>query len=387
MAIIAEAFLPKVDGVSKTAYLTVRYLQQTGREVLVLAPDIAIETLGPSRVIPMPSLGLWMAPETRVALPHPAVNRHLHEFRPDIVHLFSPALMSFNATIAAHRMGIPVIANYQTDIPGYAQQYGFPFLARPAREWMKFIHNSCHLTLAPSQATASQLKQWGYKRLRIWGRGVNAQRFNPMRRSDRWRKKLLNGRDENALLCVYAGRLANEKQIELLIDVAKLEGVALTIIGDGARREELEQYFAGTQTYFTGYLFGDDLAEALASADVFLFTGPNETFGQVVQEAMASGLPVIVIDAGGVADLVQEGVTGYKCPPEPQAFAEKVQLLRDNPSLRLQLSEQARAFALTRPWSHIMAQLESYYSEALRLNERYQRIFQKSPPMIPAKGV
>ncbi|RMG90065.1 MAG: glycosyltransferase, partial [Chloroflexi bacterium] len=130
-----------------------------------------------------------------------------------------------------------------------------------------------------------------------------------------------------------------------------------------------------------------DLAEALASADVFLFTGPNETFGQVVQEAMASGLPAIVIDAGGVADLVQEGITGYKCPPEPQAFAEKVQLLRDNPSLRLQLSEQVRAFALTRPWSHIMAQLESYYSEALRLNERYQRIFQKSPPMIPAKGV
>ena len=321
VAIVAEAFLPKVDGVSKTAYLTLRYLQQTGRDVLVLAPDIAPHAVGKSRVIPLPSLGMPPAPETRVALPHPAVNRHLHAFQPDLIHLFSPALMSFNAMLAGHRLGVPVVANYQTDIPGYAVQYGYTLLARPARDWLRLIHNGCHLTLVPSQYTMRQLRAWGYRRLRHWGRGVNGERFHPKHRSREWRDRLLHGRDADSLLCVYAGRLANEKRVDLLLEVARTPGVALTIIGDGAKRATLEGLFAGTGTPFTGYLFGDDLARALASADVFLFTGPNETFGQVVLEALASGLPSIVIDRGGVTDLVQDGVTGYTCGADAGAFA------------------------------------------------------------------
>ena len=131
----------------------------------------------------------------------------------------------------------------------------------------------------------------GYHRLRKWGRGVNGERFNPNRRSALWRERLLNGRDPNSLLCIYVGRLANEKRIDLLLETARTPGIALTIIGDGALRDELEATFAGTGTHFTGYLYGDDLADAYASADAFMFTGANETFGQVVQEAMASGLP------------------------------------------------------------------------------------------------
>ncbi len=136
-----------------------------------------------------------------------------------------------------------------------------------------------------------------------------------------WRERLLNGRDPDSLLCIYVGRLANEKRVDLLLEVARTPGVALTIIGDGALREALESLFAGTGTYFTGYLMGDDLPQAFASADVFAFTGPHETFGQVVQEAMASGLPSVVIDQGGVADLVLPGETGFICPDDSLAFA------------------------------------------------------------------
>ncbi len=372
---MAEAFLPKVDGVSKTAYLAVRHLQRTGREVLVFAPDIAPTSIGPTQVIPLPSFGLPVAPETRIALPTLSIGDYLDDFKPDLIHLFSPALLSVSAMLAGRRRGIPIVANYQTDLPGYAEHYGFPLLSLPTREWLRYIHNGCHLTLVPSNFTLRQLQSWGYHRLRRWGRGVNGQRFNPRHRSRIWREKLLNGRDPASLLCIYVGRLAVEKRVDLLLEVARTPGVALTIIGDGAMRAELETLFAGTDTHFMGYLYGDELSQAFASADVFTFTGAAETFGQVVQEAMASGLPCVVINQGGVADLVEHGETGFLCADDPESFATAARLLRDDPTLRRHMAASARRAAERQPWSAIMAQLERYYIEALHLNERFRHLF------------
>ncbi len=375
VAIIAEAFLPKVDGVAKTAWLTLRYLQQTGREVLVFAPDTAPPAVGNSEVVALPSLGLIMAPESRMALPSPTVATRLEEFNPDLIHMFSPALLSVSGMLLGRMRHLPVIANYQTDLPGYTQQYGLHVFTQPMRDWLRFIHNGCHLTLVPSRTTHDQLQAWGYRRLRYWSRGVNCSRFNPAKRSAAWRERLLQGRDPDNLICIYVGRLANEKRVELLLEVARTPGIALTIIGDGARREELETIFAGTGTHFTGYLLDEELARAFASADLFAFTGPNETFGQVVQEAMASGLPAIVIDQGGVKDLVLEGETGFICAGEPQAFADAVMRLREDDALRQQMSSRARALALQHPWESIMAELEAHYREAMALNNRLLRIF------------
>ncbi|MBN1680135.1 MAG: glycosyltransferase family 1 protein [Anaerolineae bacterium] len=379
VVIFAEAFLPKIDGVSKSAYLTLRYLQQTGREVLVLAPDIAPPEVGPSRVIALRSFGLPFAPETRVALPSFSVPGYLEEFKPDLIHMFSPALLSVSGMLSGRRQQIPVIANYQTDLPGYTEYYGFTFLSPAMNNWLRYIHNGCHLTLVPSHFTLEQLRERGYRRMRIWGRGVDGERFNPKHYSAEWRKRMLNGRDPDSLLCVYVGRLASEKRVDLLLDVAKTPGVALTIVGDGAVRDELETQFAKTGTYFMGYLLGDDLAHAFASADVFLFPGPTETFGQVVQEAMASGLPAVIINRGGITDLVTPGKTGYICPDDPKVFAEAVRTLRDYPDLRQQMARQARLEAEQRPWEAIMAQLESYYREAVKLNQRFNRTYPQSP--------
>ena len=157
----------------------------------------------------------------------------------------------------------------------------------------------------------------------------------------------------------------------------------MTIIGDGAQREELENLFAGTNTHFTGYLLGDDLPAAFASADVFLFAGPNETFGQVVQEAMASKLPSIVINQGGVQDLVEEGRTGYICPPDPAVFAERISYLRDHPEVRLRMAQTARQIAETRPWEAVLCQLETHYAEAVRINNRFKRIFGRTNYHLP----
>ncbi len=375
VAIIAEAFLPKVDGVSKSAFLTMHYLRQTGREVLIFAPDIAPDRVGDTPVVRMPSLGVPRVPETRMALPNPFLAQKLEAFQPDLIHLFSPAMMSISGMATGRHLGIPIIANYQTDLPGYSEVYGVPFLKPILWNWLRYIHNGCHLTLAPSNFTINELRGHGFRRLRSWGRGVDSKRFSPAHRSAAWRDRLLAGRDPNDLLCVYAGRLATEKRVDLLLDVARLPGVALTIIGDGSEREYLETLFAGTNTHFTGYLFGPDLPAAFASADVFLFTGPNETFGQVVQESMASGLPSVVIDQGGVPDLIQEGISGFVCPGRPAAFAERVRLLRDYPDLRQQMAQNARQLAADRPWERIMSQLEAHYTEAFTLNQRFRGIF------------
>ena len=384
VAIIAEAFLPKVDGVSKTAFLTLQYLKQTGREVIVFAPDTAPTAIGTTQVIPMPSLGMPVAPETRMALPTPSVAGYLEEFQPDLIHMFSPALLSAGGMLTGRMRRIPIVANYQTDLPGYSYHYGLPFLANAVRDWLRYVHNGCHLTLVPSQYTLNQLHEWGFHRLRIWGRGVNSERFDPAHFSAAMRARLLNGRDPDSLLCIYVGRLANEKRVDLLLDVARTPGIALTIIGDGALREDLEAQFAGTGTHFTGYLLGDELAAAFASADIFTFTGAVETFGQVVQEAMASGLPSVVINEGGVGELVIEGETGYTCPADPAAFAAAVRTLRDEPALRAQMGFKARQIAEGRPWERVLAQLEGHYSEAIRLNQRLCQLYPSEPSRLPS---
>jgi phosphatidylinositol alpha 1,6-mannosyltransferase len=364
-----------VDGVSKTTYLTVRYLQETGREVLIFAPDISVPNVGESEVVGLPSVSMPTATETRMALPIPHIAKRLEAFQPDLIHLASPALMSIAGMIVGRELNIPIVANYQTDLPGYTAQYGVPLLEYPLRNWLRYLHNGCHINLVPSPSVGDTLHQQGFRRLRVWGRGVNLERFNPKHASQAMRDRLLNGRDANSLLCIYVGRLANEKSVHLLRQVADIPGVALTIIGDGHTREELESLFAGTGTHFMGYLYKDELADAYASADAFFFAGANETFGQVVQEAMASGLSTIVTNQGAVKDLVRHGETGLVVEHSENGFADAARMLLNNPELRRIMSANARADAENRPWSALMAQLEDYYTEAVELNHRFKQIY------------
>jgi len=381
VAIFTEAFLPKVDGVSRTALLTIRYLETTGRDLVVFAPAPTPRRVGRTPVYAIPSLWLPSYPETRVALLWPFLLRRLRAFKPDLIHIFSPFSLGALGMLAGGLFGIPVIANYQTDLPGYARSYRADHLHSIFIGILRFIHDGSVLTLAPSEATLRELRGWHFKRLRLWGRGVDAQRFDPARRTTpeglRWRERLLAGRDSNSLIALYVGRMAKEKHLETLSDIAREPGIALTLVGGGIHFQSIQQTLNahGANAHFVGHLLGDDLANAYAAADVFVFPGPDETFGQVVLEAMASGLPVVVTERGGPATLVTDGENGFICPvDDAAAFNARVRCLRDDPKRRAQMSTAARQYAAARPWMDRMRQLESYYAEALHLYQRRKHV-------------
>lgn len=375
VAIFTEAFLPKVDGVSRTALLTIKYLESTGRRLIVFAPAPTPSSIGQTPIHAIPSLWMPFYPETRIAPPWPLLLPTLRRFKPDLIHLFSPVGLGAMGMTAGELLDMPVIANYQTDLPAYARSYGYPILHSVMVDMLRYIHNGCHLTLVPSHATIQELRGWHFHRLRLWERGVDTTRFNPARRTDTWRAHLLAGRDPGRLLVLYVGRMAKEKHLHTLHALAREPGIALTLVGGGNYQPELESLFSDSDAKFTGYLLGDDLANAFAAADVFAFPGPEETFGQVVLEAMASGLPVIVTDRGGPQTLVTDGKNGFICPVDDGAvFADRVRRLRDDPAHRRVMSQAARAYAEQRPWITIMRQLEGYYHEALGLHQRLHKM-------------
>jgi glycosyltransferase involved in cell wall biosynthesis len=290
----------------------------------------------------------------------PAVNveSDLATFGPDLVFLANPALLGLVGLRHARALDLPVVASYHTDIPYYTEQYGLGLLREPAWAYFRWLHNQADLNLCPSRFTKRQLLAQGFERVQVWPRGVDHDRFHPGHRSQHWRERLSGGHPGTPLL-LYVGRLAPEKRVDWLRPVLDaLPEARLAIVGDGPSRAELEERFAGTPTVFTGYLRGEDLSHAYASADVFCFPSDSETFGNVVLEAMASGLPVITPNAGGQVDHVRHDEHGFIFPSEDrQALVKQVTRLIDDPRLARQMGARARAYARTQTWDAILGKL------------------------------
>ena len=305
VALLAESFLPHMNGVTGSVLQVLRHLEREGHDALVIAPgaggpdaDIHGARTTLLRSVPLPSY-----PEVRVAFARTArLTRLLREFGPDVVHLASPFVLGGQGVVAADALGVPSVAVYQTDVIAYAEKYGVPGAAPIAARHVARLHRRATLTLAPSRAAAAQLHGLGVDRIRTWGRGVDAERFHPSRRSDAWRDRIAPGE----VLVGYVGRLAPEKQVEDLVALNGIDGVRLVIVGDGPARARLETLLPGA--VFTGFLGGEELATALASFDVFVHTGESETFCQTVQEAHASGVPVVATGRGGIRRCRQHGI-------------------------------------------------------------------------------
>ncbi|GGS21364.1 GDP-mannose-dependent alpha-mannosyltransferase [Streptomyces humidus] len=308
----------------------------------------------------VPSLPLPGYPQVRVALPSRRVAAAIAEHRADLVHLASPFVLGVRGMSAAARLGIPAVAVYQTDLGGYARTY---MGAGEAAAWRRIrsVHAAADLTLAPSSAALHDLDTHGVPRVKLWPRGVDTVRFRPDRRDEALRRTLApNGE----LIVGYVGRLAPEKHVELLADTCGLPGVRVVVVGDGPSRPGLEEALPGA--VFLGRRTGDDLARIFASLDVFVHTGPFETFCQTVQEAMASGVPVVAPAAGGPLDLVAHGRTGLLVPPrDAAAVRDAVASLTGDRAQRAACGAAGRDAVEGRTWAAVGDRLIAHYQDVL----------------------
>lgn len=363
VAIVAESFLPNVNGVSNSVLRVLEHLRRTGHEALVIAPDNprgeppAARVHDGVRIHRVPSRMVPKVTSLPLGIPRARMLTVLRGFDPHVVHLASPALLGYGGLLAARRLGVPTVAVYQTDVAGFAASYGAPLAARPLWAWTRHLHSRADRTLAPSTAAIADLRAHGVPRVHHWPRGVDITGFAPSLRDDRLRR---TWSPDGKPIVGYVGRLAPEKHVERLAVIARRDDLRLVIVGDGVDRDELRA--ALPSAIFTGALYGRRLATAYASMDVFVHPGEHETFCQTVQEALASGVPAIAPDAGGPRDLITPFRTGLLLPADKfeSLLSQSVDRLLAE---RLRYAQAARRSVLARTWPAICDRLVDHYAE------------------------
>ncbi|MFG3533022.1 glycosyltransferase family 4 protein [Streptomyces sp. NPDC047917] len=373
VVIVTESFPPDVNGVAHCTLQTARHLVARGHEPLVIAPAPAGTTTSrrdpsdtpgtdaPCPVVRVPSLPLPGYPQVRIALPGRRLTAALTAHRAELVHLAGPFVLGARGMAAAARLGLPAVAVYQTDLAGYARTY-LGTGENAAWRRMRAVHSAADRTLAPSTAALRDLTGHGVPRVRLWPRGVDTARFRPALRDEPLRRRLAPGGET---IVGYVGRLAPEKHVELLAAACALPGIRVVVVGDGPSGASLRTALPGA--VLLGRRTGDDLARIFASLDVFVHTGPYETFCQTVQEAMACALPVIAPAAGGPLDLVDHGRTGLLVPPlDARAVADAVGALAADPARAAAYGAAGRAAVEGRTWQAVGDQLLDHYDEVLR---------------------
>lgn len=391
VALLAESFLPHMNGVTGSVLHVVAHLERRGHEVLVIAPDAgrtgadAGARPGSSgaratrlRAVPLPSY-----PQVRVVVGGAGrLTGILRDFRPDVMHLASPFVLGWHGVRAADAVRLPAVAVYQTDVIAYARRYGVAGGAAVAAAHTTRLHRRATLTLAPGTVAIERLERLGVDRVRRWGRGVDTDRFHPSRRDARWRERIAPGET----VVGYVGRLAPEKQVEDLRALDGLPGVRLVIVGDGPARSTLERVLP--RAVFTGHLDGVALAEAVASFDVFVHPGESETFGQTIQEALASGVPVVATGAGGPVDLVRNSVDGWLYRPGDLAdLRQRVADLAGDGAKRAAFAAAARESVTDRTWTALGDQLLRHYEDARALRPLDDALLARGARRLAARPV
>ena len=366
VAVVTESFLPQINGVTNSVLRVLETLKQHEHEAIVIAPTSPTSKHLGFDVHTAVSFPLLQFP---VAVPGPGIARALDEFQPDVIHVAAPFMLGAQAIAWGQKNFVPTVAIYQTDVAGYLERYNLAF-AKPAMEKLLVsIHQSATLNLAPTKIAAQYLSSLGLGGVRVWGRGVDLDLFNPLNAHNEQslafrRRHAPNGEK----LVGFVGRLAAEKQVGRLSELLGLDGVRFVIVGDGPERERLEDQFKYHPVAFVGALSGLELADAYAALDVFVHFGTEETFGQTIQEAQASGLPVVAPNVGGPTQLIDHGHSGFLVNHELQgSYREQVAKLLNSDSLRSQISKNAVHQVQGRSWSANNAKLVGYYLEAARL--------------------
>ena len=319
-ALVTETFKPEINGVAMTLGKITDCLSNNQHQVQVIRPkqnnqDAPADMQNFKEVL---VTGMPIPFYKHLKFGFPAKNRLIKLWsgnKPDVVHIATEGPLGWSALQVAKKLNIPVISSYHTNFHQYSKHYGASFLMRPIESYLRYFHNQTLATLAPTQKVVKELEASGYKNVSIMARGVDTSQFSPANRSSDLRKKW--GVDESDLVVIHVGRLAKEKNILLVLDafraIQKTKPTAkLVFVGDGPMRDELAK--ACPQGIFCGSQQGKSLAEHYASADLFIFPSVTETFGNVVPEALASGLCVVAYDYAAAGDIIKHRNSGLLVP-------------------------------------------------------------------------
>ena len=364
-ALVTETFKPEINGVAMTLGKIADHLSNNLHQVQVIRPkqsslDNAINTANFKEHL---VVGMAIPFYKHLKFGFPAKNRLIKlwaDNKPDVVHIATEGPLGWSALQAAKHLNIPVISSYHTNFHQYSKHYGASFLMKPIESYLKYFHNQTLATLAPTQKVVDALTQSGYKNVSIMARGVDTKQFSPANRSSELRKKW-NAKD-NDLVIIHVGRLAKEKNILLVLDAFRAiqqykPSAKLVFVGDGPMGQELAQ--ACPQAIFSGSQQGQALAEHYASADLFIFPSVTETFGNVVPEALASGLCVLAYDYAAAGDIIKHCTNGLLAPYNQDK--DLIQMALDvvnNQALLNQCKKHAVSSIANIRWDSVIEELE-----------------------------
>ena len=373
VAYFTESLLPHVDGVSRTLAQLFGFLERSGIDFRIHSPFVpGPEVEWSRRVRQVRYVRFPLYPDYRVSVPiAPTIWRELEGWGPDLLHVVSPTPMASRAQRWAAARGIPVVASFHTHFVSYFRYYGVPWLEGLGWRMLRRFYARCARVYVPSEAIIRELDEHGIGRTELWSRGIDLARFAPEHRSRELRT--LAGADDATPVLLMVSRLVKEKDMADLVAMEReLRGRGsahrLVLVGDGPMRAELEA--ALPDAFFAGHQSGEALARWYASGDVFVFPSTTETFGNVVLEAQASGMPTVVVDRGGPPDLVAPGETGYVARPnDPADLADRVEALLRDPAERQRMGRAARDAARWRDWSAINGRLLDSYREVAALRQ------------------
>ncbi len=360
VAIMADG-IGSTHGVSRTLE-EIRQRGVAGFEIEVIGTDADVDR----RLSAVAEIDVPFYPGLRIGVPSlPAAVQTLAEGAFDAIHVCSPGPVGVAGALVARALGLPLLGSYHTELGAYAaERSGRAQLAAATAMAVATFYGACDLVLSPSPASDEALRAAGIggDRIARWDRGVDTARFDPALRGELGLPGELN--------VLYAGRITAEKGADLLADAfldahARDPRLHLVLAGGGPEQERLRERVGERRVTFLGWLAGTELARAYASADIFLFPSTTDTFGQVILEAQASGLPVVAVAAGGPLSLIEHGVSGILAEPRSDALAEAVLELAATPLLRSRLADVALAGVRGRTWESAMERLAEGYRAVL----------------------
>jgi glycosyltransferase involved in cell wall biosynthesis len=380
VAFFAEILTEDFDGASRTMFQLINRIRTDQFEFLFICGSGPSEIAG-FECFPVPSITLPINQRYTMALPHLAdtqLKRKLSAFSPDVIHIATPSILGNYALEYARERNIPVLTIYHTHFISYVDYYLskarflIDFAKTKIAASQKAFYNQCDIIYVPSESIAMQMQTMGIEmsRIKIWKRGIDTMLFSPEKRN-RDSIRLLTGNDNPNIL--FASRLVWEKNLEVLIRIynaCQIQQLPYNFIiaGDGTAKSDCQKQMKNA--VFTGNLDHLTLSELYASSDLFLFTSISETYGNVVLEAMASGLPCIIADGGGSRDVVTHGVNGFKCQPQQEDdYISKIKILLHNHELRKQFSAEGRTHSLNLDWNKLA---DVYFEELQNLTGVFQ---------------